>query len=154
MARLSSPLFLCIPFGQFCVNIISDQFKSLFFEAGWLNILIFSGLLGKNCFRFFRGFCSPKLVKCIHIEGKVVKFAFKIGQRGVGVSVEGNKAAIAKIIEGEQVGFAIRSLGELSKKLDNIDEDAYSQMLSNVKGIRNKITNGHLLQAAVSNALN
>ncbi|NVN18868.1 beta-1,6-galactofuranosyltransferase [Muricauda sp. HICW] len=65
-----------------------------------------------------------------------------------------DKAAVAKIIEEEQVGFAIGSLDELSEKLDNIDEETYSKMVSNVDRIRHKITNGHFLQAAVSNVLN
>ena len=64
-----------------------------------------------------------------------------------------DKAAVAKLIEEEQIGFAISSLGELSEKLDNIDEETYSKMVSNVDAIRHKITNGHFLQAAVENAL-
>jgi len=65
-----------------------------------------------------------------------------------------DKAAVAKLIEEEQVGFAISSLDELSERLDNIDEETYSRMVSNVDAIRHKITNGHFLQAAVGNALN
>nr|WP_321411636.1 beta-1,6-galactofuranosyltransferase [uncultured Allomuricauda sp.] len=64
-----------------------------------------------------------------------------------------DKAAVAKLIEEEQIGFAISSLGELSEKLDNIDGETYSKMVSNVDAIRHKITNGHFLQAAVENAL-
>ena len=64
-----------------------------------------------------------------------------------------DKAAVAKLIEEEQIGFAISSLGELSEKLDNIDGETYSKMVSNVGAIRHKITNGHFLQAAVENAL-
>ncbi|MBR9852993.1 MAG: beta-1,6-galactofuranosyltransferase [Algicola sp.] len=63
------------------------------------------------------------------------------------------KAAVAKLIEEEQIGFAISSLDELSEKLNGIDEDTYSKMVSNVKEIRHKITNGHFLQEAIGNAL-
>jgi len=65
-----------------------------------------------------------------------------------------DKAAVAKLIEEEQIGFAISSLDELSEKLDDIDKETYSKMVANVDAIRHKITNGHFLQAAVGNALN
>ncbi|MBW8243275.1 beta-1,6-galactofuranosyltransferase [Muricauda oceani] len=64
-----------------------------------------------------------------------------------------DKAAVAKLIEEEQIGFAISSLDELSEKLNNIDAETYSKMVSNVDAIRHKITNGHFLKAAVENAL-
>ncbi|WP_421824670.1 beta-1,6-galactofuranosyltransferase [Flagellimonas oceanensis] len=64
-----------------------------------------------------------------------------------------DKAAVAKLIEEEQIGFAISSLDELSEKLANIDDATYSKMVANVDAIRHKITNGHFLQAAVGNAL-
>ncbi|AEM69392.1 hypothetical protein Murru_0336 [Allomuricauda ruestringensis DSM 13258] len=64
-----------------------------------------------------------------------------------------DKAAVAKLIEEEQIGFSISSLDELSEKLNSIDEETYSKMISNVKTIREKITNGHFLKVAVGNAL-
>ncbi|WP_318311437.1 beta-1,6-galactofuranosyltransferase [Flagellimonas crocea] len=64
-----------------------------------------------------------------------------------------DKAAVAKLIEEKKLGFSIASLEELSEKLNEIDENAYLEMVSNVKTIRDKITNGHFLQAAVDNAL-
>ncbi len=64
-----------------------------------------------------------------------------------------DKAAVAKLVQQEHLGFTISSLDELSKKINSITPESYSKMVCNVKAIRDKITNGHFLKMAVGNAL-
>ncbi len=64
-----------------------------------------------------------------------------------------DKAAVARLVEKEELGITISSMEELSDKLDEIDNSTYANMVANVDKMRNKIANGHFLQMAIQKAL-
>lgn len=63
------------------------------------------------------------------------------------------KAAVAKLVEEEGIGFTIESLEELSQKIAAISESDYQKMLTKVAVTREKIAQGHFLETAMGKAL-
>lgn len=59
------------------------------------------------------------------------------------------KAAIAKFVLKEKIGFTIGSLYEIKDKLDALTEDEYNVMRENTKPIARKLSKGGFLQSAV-----
>lgn len=64
-----------------------------------------------------------------------------------------DKAAEADFIEKHGIGFKISSLPELEKKILNITEDEYYEMVEKVSRIRSKLENGFYTKHAVRRAL-
>lgn len=59
------------------------------------------------------------------------------------------QSAIAPLVEGMGVGFAINSLKELSKHLSYISEDKYTNMIAKAKQVAISINNGENLKKAI-----
>lgn len=52
------------------------------------------------------------------------------------------KAAIAKIVEKEKIGFCVSKISDITSKIKEINSDEYNQYLSNLKRIQCKVING------------
>ena len=63
------------------------------------------------------------------------------------------EAALSKFIKDNKVGFTIKSLSEIDKKLKNISFEEYKIMKNNAEKIGAKLTEGYFLKKAVNNAL-
>ncbi len=63
------------------------------------------------------------------------------------------QAAVAPIIERENVGFCIDSIDELQQLLPSLEQERIETMRSNVRNLSDRLKNGAFLKAAVEKAL-
>jgi glycosyltransferase involved in cell wall biosynthesis len=63
------------------------------------------------------------------------------------------QAAVAPIIEREDVGFCIDSIDELQQLLPSLEQERIETMRSNVRNLSDRLKNGAFLKAAVEKAL-
>ena len=90
LSAFSSPLFFCIPFNKFLIDICPHQTDSLIFQVPWGTGNYFS--LFRNFFSsLLRSSDSPHFGKCIHIERKIINFPPIIRNWAVDVIVEFHK---------------------------------------------------------------
>lgn len=59
------------------------------------------------------------------------------------------KAALADFVVKNGVGFTVKSLSEISDKIDNLSEDDYRQMVANTIKIGEKLRQGYYLKKAI-----
>lgn len=62
------------------------------------------------------------------------------------------KAAEAKFVSDNQIGFSINSLNELPHLLKNMDKDTYYKMVKNVSNISDKVCRGFYTESALNTA--
>ncbi len=60
------------------------------------------------------------------------------------------EAALASYIEQNEIGFAIESINEIGKKIDNITTEEYAKMKVNIRELGKKVRNGGFLKTALS----
>lgn len=102
-STFSTPLFLCIHFYEFLINIRPDQRNCLFlkvfrdkiFER---NTSLIRHILKCNFFLFFDfSFClfwsgnTPHFFKCVHIKRQRIEFAIVISHRTINVTIKRGK---------------------------------------------------------------
>lgn len=61
------------------------------------------------------------------------------------------EAALADLVNENNIGFTINSLSDISNKIDNISEDEYKIMKLNTKNMAHKLHNGIFLKNAIEN---
>ncbi|WP_109097118.1 beta-1,6-galactofuranosyltransferase [Aquimarina sp. AU58] len=64
-----------------------------------------------------------------------------------------DKAAISAFITGNNIGFTVSNLDELSNKLESLSLEDYKKMKTNVDLVRTKIISGGYLNDAINHAL-
>ena len=84
---VSSPLFFCIAFHQFFVNIFSYQTDGLLFQV--FRFPLYAGFLFLyNSLCFCRSADIPHFAESIHIKRHVVHFSMEICHRRIGITVK------------------------------------------------------------------
>lgn len=63
------------------------------------------------------------------------------------------KSAVAEFVEKHNIGFTVYSLHEIKDRIINISDTEYSQMISNIKMLSKKISNGQMLIQSIKDVL-
>jgi hypothetical protein len=62
-------------------------------------------------------------------------------------------SASGDLVKKYKIGICINSLHDIEKKINDLSEQDYSQMVANTRIMADKISTGYFLQTAISNLL-
>jgi len=63
-------------------------------------------------------------------------------------------AAISKFVEGNKIGFSVKSLEEIPEKINSLTQEDYQQMITNITLIANRVSTGKYLGEIVKKIIN